>query len=287
MPGQNLTRNEATERAALIQTNTYHVELDLTTSAETFQSITKVNFTANKAGASSFIDLIAHSVEEITLNGEPLPLDTYQDSRIPLPNLAHENELIIRATCEYSHTGEGLHRVVDPADGEVYLYSQFEVADSRRMYAVFEQPDLKAEFTFVVTAPQHWNVFSVSPTPEKKLIGENKAVWNFTPTERISSYLTCIIAGPYEGITGSYTSVDGREIPMGVYCRRSLFEYLDGEEIIEITKQGMPFYEKQYRQPYPFRKYDQIFVPEYNAGAMEHPSCVTITSSAIARHKRS
>lgn len=285
MPGQNLTRNEATERAALIQTNTYHVELDLTTSAETFQSITTVNFTANKAGASSFIDLIAHSVEEITLNGESLPLDTYQDSRIPLPNLAHENELTIRATCEYSHTGEGLHRVVDPADGEVYLYSQFEVADSRRMYAVFEQPDLKAEFTFVVTAPQHWNVFSVSPTPEKKLIGENKAVWNFTPTERISSYLTCIIAGPYEGITGSYTSVDGREIPMGVYCRRSLLEYLDGEEIIEITKQGMPFYEKQYRQPYPFRKYDQIFVPEYNAGAMEHPSCVTILDDYVFRNR--
>lgn len=285
MPGQNLTRVEAAERAELLQTSTYHIELNLTGSDETFVSTTTVRFTATTPGASSFIDLIARSVEEITLNGEALPVDSFADSRIPLPNLQTENELTIRAICEYSHTGEGLHRVVDPADSEIYLYSQFEVADSRRMFAVFEQPDLKAEFTFVVTAPEHWNVFSVSPTPEKELLGDGKARWDFTPTERISSYLTCLIAGPYAGTTGAYTSVDGREIPMGVYCRRSLVEYLDGEEVIEITKQGMPFYEEQYRQPYPFRKYDQIFVPEYNAGAMEHPGCVTILDDYVFRNR--
>lgn len=274
MPGQNLTRAEAAERSKLLQTSTYYVELDLTGSEETFESVTTVHFTAAELGASSFIDLIARSVESISLNGTELPIESYADSRIPLPNLQAENELTIRATCEYSHTGEGLHRVVDPADGEAYLYSQFEVADSRRMFAVFEQPDLKAEFTFRVTAPEHWNIFSVSPTPQKQLLEAGKAQWEFSPTERISSYLTCLIAGPYAGVTGSYTSVDGREIPMGVYCRRSLIDYLDGEEVIEITKQGMPFYEKQYRQPYPFRKYDQIFVPEYNAGAIDRKSVV-------------
>ncbi|WP_376975766.1 aminopeptidase N [Arcanobacterium hippocoleae] len=285
MPGQNLTRIEAAERAKLLQTSTYHVELDLTNSTETFDSITTVKFTATQPGESSFIDLIAQSVSEIVLNGVHLPVDSYADSRIPLPNLQAENELIVRSVCEYSHTGEGLHRVVDPVDGEVYLYSQFEVADSRRMYAVFEQPDLKAEFTFVVTAPAHWQVFSVSPTPEKEILSETTARWEFTPTERISSYLTCLVAGPYEGTRGSYTSIDGREIPMGVYARRSLAEYLDGDEVIEITKQGMPFYEQQYRQPYPFRKYDQIFVPEYNAGAMEHPGCVTILDDYVFRNR--
>ncbi|XCB29677.1 aminopeptidase N [Arcanobacterium hippocoleae] len=285
MPGQNLTRIEAAERAKLLQTSTYHVALDLTGSAQTFESVATVRFTCNNPGADSFIDLIAQSVSEITLNGKPLPVESYADSRIPLPNLQAENELIVRALCEYSHTGEGLHRVTDPADGEVYLYSQFEVADSRRMYAVFEQPDLKAEFTFAVTAPEHWQVFSVAPTPEKNLLGGGKARWEFTPTERISSYLTCLVAGPYEGVTGSYTSVDGREIPMGVYARRSLAQYLDGEEVIEITKQGMPFYEEQYQQPYPFRKYDQIFVPEYNAGAMEHPGCVTILDDYVFRNR--
>ena len=152
MPGTNLTRAEAAARAELIHTQTYRVELDLT-GEETFRSKTTVRFAA-RPGASSFIDLIADEVCSITLNGEDLPVDSYADSRIPLPNLAEDNELHVEAICPFSHTGEGLHRAVDPADGEVYLYSQFEVPDARRMYANFEQPDLKAEFTFVVDAPQ-------------------------------------------------------------------------------------------------------------------------------------
>lgn len=283
MPGQNLTRAEAAERAELLQTSTYRVELDLTGDT-VFRSQSTVNFSATE-GASTFIDLIAQSVEKIVLNGEELPRDSYQDSRIPLPNLKAENELYVDATCEYSHTGEGLHRATDPADGQVYLYSQFEVPDSRRMYAVFEQPDLKAEFTFVVTAPAHWKVFSVSPTPEPKPAGEGIATWEFTPTERISSYLTAIVAGPYVGETGSYTSADGREIPMGVYARESLGEFLDAQEIINITLQGMKYYEDLFDVVYPFRKYDQIFVPEYNAGAMEHPGCVTILDDYVFRSR--
>lgn len=283
MPAENLTRSEAAERAKLISTKAYKVELDLTGS-ETFRSHTTVTFDA-KPGASTFIDLIAREVHEITLNGKSLPVESYQDSRIPLPDLAAENELVVDTTCVFSHTGEGLHRAVDPADGKVYLYSQFEVPDSRRMYAVFEQPDLKAQFQFVVTAPREWNVFSVSPTPEPEQIAGGLARWNFTPTERISSYLTCIIAGPYKGVTGSYTSRDGREIPMGVYARQSLEPYLDGAEIIDITVAGMEFYEKEFDVPYPFRKYDQIFVPEYNAGAMEHPGCVTILDDYVFRSR--
>lgn len=283
MPGQNLTREEAAKRAELLQTSTYRVELDLTGDT-TFRSQTTVKFTA-KAGESTFIDLIAQSVEKIVLNGEEIPTDAFADSRIQLDNLAEDNELYVDATCIYSKTGEGLHRAIDPADGEVYLYSQFEVPDSRRMYTVFEQPDLKAEFTFVVTAPENWKLFSVSPTPEPTPAGDGFATWEFTPTERISSYLTCIIAGPYVGEEGSHTSMDGREIPMGVYARASLAEYLDAQEIIDITKAGMDFYEKSFDVPYPFRKYDQIFVPEFNAGAMEHPGCVTILDDYVFRSR--
>ncbi len=286
MPKENLTRIEASERAQIISTHNYKVILDLTNN-DTFKSVSTVTFSANQ-GSTTFIDLIAEKVEQIELNGTQLPLDSYQDSRIPLPNLQEENTLTVSAICQYSHTGEGLHRAIDPADGEAYLYSQFEVPDSRRMYAVFEQPDLKANFTFEVTAPKHWKVFSVSPSPEPVATADGKYnIWNFSPTEKISSYLTCIVAGPYAGYTSSYTSVDGREIPMGVYARNSLVEYLDGEEIIKITKQGMPFFEKAFKQPYPFRKYDQIFVPEYNAGAMEHPGCVTILDDYIFRSRAS
>ena len=283
MPGQNLTRAEAAERANLIATKDYRVELDLTGS-KTFRSQTTVTFTAEQ-GSRTFIDLIADSVEKIVLNGEELPADSFADSRIALPNLQADNELYIDATCPFSHTGEGLHRAVDPADGEVYLYSQFEVPDARRVYAVFEQPDLKAEFTFVVDAPEEWNVFSVSPTPEPTPLREGVARWEFTPTEPISSYLTCIVAGPYRGVTGTYTSTDGREIPMGVYARASLEEYLDGQEIIDITIAGMKVFETEFDVPYPFRKYDQIFVPEFNAGAMEHPGCVTILDDYVFRSR--
>lgn len=283
MPGQNLTRAEAAERAHLIATQNYRVELDVT-GTQTFRSQTTVAFTA-QPGSSTFIDLIADSVEKIVLNGEELPRDAFADSRISLPNLQENNELYVDATCPFSRTGEGLHRTIDPADGEVYLYSQFEVPDARRVYAVFEQPDLKAQFTFVVDAPDNWNVFSVSPTPAPSPLREGVARWEFTPTERISSYLTCVVAGPYRGVTGTYTSADGREIPMSVYARASLEEHLDGQEIIDITIAGMEVFETEFDVPYPFRKYDQIFVPEFNAGAMEHPGCVTILDDYVFRSR--
>jgi len=166
MPGQNLTRLEATKRSATVHTRSYDVVLDLTRGETLFRSTTTVRFTATP-GASTFIDLIAPTVRSITLNGRALdPTEVYEDSRIALMDLTADNELIVDADCAYMHTGEGLHRFTDPADGETYLYSQFEVPDSRRVFAVFEQPDLKASFTFTVTTPANWTVLSNSPTPE-------------------------------------------------------------------------------------------------------------------------
>ncbi|NBR62482.1 MAG: aminopeptidase N, partial [Actinobacteria bacterium] len=183
----------------------------------------------------------------------------------------------------YMHTGEGLHRFVDPVDNEVYLYTQFEVPDSRRMFAVFEQPDLKATFQFTVAAPSNWRLISNSPTPAPVDRGDGTAIWVFAPTPRISSYITALIAGPYSEWRDELTSSDGRTIPLGVYGRSSLAQYIDADYIFEKTKEGFKFFEEQFDYPYPFEKYDQLFVPDFNAGAMENAGAVTITESYVFR----
>lgn len=285
MPGENLTRLEAQERRAVVDTDSYEVDLDLTRGAEIFGSRTVVRFRA-QAGGSTFIDLIARDVREITLNGRSIdPATAFADSRIALADLAEENELVIDADCLYTNTGEGLHRFVDPVDGEVYLYSQFEVPDSRRMFAVFEQPDLKATFRFTVTAPEAWEVVSNSPTPEPARHGDGTATWRFDPTPRISSYITALIAGPYEKTFSELTSASGRVIPLGVYARKSLWNHLDADYVFDKTRQGFAYFEEKFDYPYPFAKYDQLFVPEFNAGAMENAGAVTFTETYVFRSK--
>ncbi|MFD6053124.1 aminopeptidase N [Agromyces sp. NPDC060279] len=286
MPGENLTRLEAEERAALVQVHDYDVVLDVTTGPEVFRSTTTVRFDATTPGASTFIDAITAEVHSVTLNGVALdPAEVSDGVRIQLPGLAAENELVVVADGRYMHTGEGLHRFVDPADGEVYLYTQFEVPDSRRMFAVFEQPDLKAAFRFTVTAPSHWQVVSNQPTPEPVAAGEGTATWAFEPTPRMSSYITALIAGPYDVVRDELTSSDGRVIPLGVFSRKSLSQYLDADYIFEKTKQGFAYFEGKFDVPYPFAKYDQLFVPEYNAGAMENAGAVTFTEVYVFRSK--
>ncbi|MBB4139013.1 aminopeptidase N [Microbacterium invictum] len=285
MPGENLTRSEAQERRAIIDTTSYEVTLDLTTGPEVFRSRAVIRFTATE-GASTFIDLIARTVHEITLNGQAIdPATAFADSRIALDSLAADNELVVDADCLYTNTGEGLHRFVDPVDGEVYLYSQFEVPDSRRVFAVFEQPDLKAAFQFTVTAPAQWQVVSNSPTPAPVAAGEGTATWTFEPTPRISSYITALVAGPYESTFSELTSSSGRVIPLGVYGRKSLWQHLDADYIFDKTREGFAYYEDKFGVPYPFAKYDQLFVPEFNAGAMENAGAVTFTETYVFRSK--
>ncbi|QMU75501.1 aminopeptidase N [Streptacidiphilus sp. PB12-B1b] len=290
MPGTNLTREEARTRAALLTVDAYAVELDLSTAPEggTFRSTTVVRFTASTPGASTFIDLIAPTVHEVVLNGTALdPTEVFADSRIALPELAAENELRVVADCAYSNTGEGLHRFVDPVDKETYLYTQFEVPDARRVFATFEQPDLKATFAFTVTAPTGWKVVSneASPEPEKgEVLGTQ--VHRFAPTPRISSYITALIAGPYSSVHDEYVDArDGRRVPLGVFCRASLASYLDADAIFEVTRQGFDYFQEKFDTRYPFSKYDQLFVPEFNAGAMENAGAVTFRDQYVFRSK--
>lgn len=286
MPGENLTRIEAAERSALLTVASYEVALDLTTSEKTFRSTTVVKFKSNQVGASTFIDAITAEVHSVVLNGESLDVDKVSDGlRIQLDNLQLENELTVVSDAFYMNTGEGLHRFVDPADGEVYLYSQFEVPDSRRVFAVFEQPSLKATFQFTITAPEAWKVVSNQATPASTPIGEGKATWVFEPTPVISSYITALVAGPYSEVRSELTSSDGRVIPLGVFARASMTEFLDADYIFEKTRQGFEFFEKAFDYPYPFDKYDQLFVPEFNAGAMENAGAVTFTETYVFRSK--
>ncbi|WP_300678362.1 aminopeptidase N [Nocardioides sp.] len=286
MPGTNLTRAEASERAALLDVTGYTIELDLTTGEQTFASTTTLTFTATTPGASTFADLVGATVHAVTLNGRELdPSTVYADSRIQLADLAAENTLVVRADCTYSHTGEGLHRFVDPADGKVYTYTQFEVPDARRVFTTFEQPDLKSTYTFVVTAPEDWVVVSNSPTPEPTSLGEGKAVWAFEPTKRMSTYITALIAGEYVGVHDTYEGKHGT-IELGHYCRESLLPFMDREAIVDVTKKGFAFFEEKFDYPYPFGKYDQLYVPEYNMGAMENAGAVTLRDEYLPRSKQ-
>ncbi len=292
MPGTNLTREEARARAEILAVAAYTVDLDLTRSirpdkAEThFASTTTIRFTCPQPGASTFVDLVDATISELTLNGQTLdPEALYRDSRIQLDGLAEDNELRVVADCCYSRTGEGLHRFVDPADDRVYTYTQFEVPDARRVYATFEQPDLKSRFTFNVTAPAHWKVVSNAPTPEPVDAGDGAATWHFPETQPMSTYITALVAGEYHEHRDAYAGRNG-EIPLGHYCRQSMAEHLDVDELLEVTKQGFGFFEAAFDYPYPFEKYDQLYVPEYNMGAMENAGCVTFRDDYLPRSRQ-
>ncbi|HUR14513.1 MAG TPA: aminopeptidase N [Mycobacteriales bacterium] len=283
MSENNLRRDEAVERARLLAVESYDVELDLTDGSgekpgdTTFRSRTTVRFTCTEPGASTYVDLTAAALRSATLNGRPL--DAFDGNRLQLSALDADNELVVDADCSYMRTGEGLHRFVDPVDGSVYLYSQFETFEAHRVYACFDQPDLKAVFRLAVRAPRDWVVISngqVTDRPEQDAPG----TWRFAETARMSTYITAIVAGPYHAVTDQHDGID-----LGLYCRASLAEFLDADELFTVTKQGFDFFHREFAYRYPFGKYDQLFVPEFNAGAMENAACVTFLEDYVFRSK--
>jgi len=275
----NLTRDEAAARSALIAVASYHVDLDLTGSDEVFDSVCVVRFDCNAPGSASFINLTAPAVREITLNGEPVSLGAFDGDRITLEGLAASNVLRVAANCAYSRSGEGLHRFTDPVDGRVYLYSDLETFDAHRVYACFDQPDMKATYELTVTAPADWIVVS-NMAPESSIEDGEALRWHFPPTPVMPTYITAVMAGPYHVVRDEH---DG--IPLGVFCRQSLAPYLDPDEILEVTRQGFDFYHNSFGIKYPFEKYDQLFVPEFKEGAMENAGCVTFLEAYIFRSR--
>jgi aminopeptidase N len=284
----NLTREQAVERAALVTVDSYRINLDVTDGSgkpgeRTFRSVTAVEFDA-LPGADTYIDIAADTIRSATLNGRDIDVSAYDEAKgIPLTNLAERNVLLVDADCLYSNTGEGLHRFVDPVDGEVYLYSQFETADAKRMFACFDQPDLKATFDIMVTAPLNWRVISNGATGHVHGVGDAHE-HTFVTTPRMSTYLVALIAGPYAHWTDTYSDEHG-DIPLGLYCRKSLAEFMDDDRLFTQTKQGFGFYHNNFGVPYAFGKYDQLFVPEFNAGAMENAGAVTFLEDYVFRSK--
>jgi len=274
----NLSRAEAQGRAAALSAAAYQVALDLTTGDDTFRSETVVRFQCNLVGPTTFIDLDAVAVHEATLNGRPIPVESYDAARtrLPLRGLIANNELRVVADCAYQHTGVGLHRFVDPTDGKAYLHTQFEPFDAHRVFACFDQPDIKGTFSLTVTAPEDWTVVSNGPEAARE-----GAVWRFAATPHISTYLVAVVAGPYHSVHQRHGEVD-----LGIYCRASLAGYLDPEEIFLLTRQGLDFFTSEFDYPYPFAKYDQLFVPEFNFGAMENPGCITFNEGYVFRSRQ-
>ncbi len=288
MPVAEITRAETRARARLLRVRSYLVALDLTRGDKVFGSESVIRFDCAEPGVASYADLVAEAVHEITLNGQPLdPATAWADGRIALPALAASNELRVVADCGYAADGTAMHRSVDSADGKVYTYTKFEPAAARRVFANFEQPDLKAEFTFHITAPAHWTVLSNQPAPEPEPIEGQpaNAIWRFPATPRISTYLTAVAAGDYHVVRSEHVTPGGQVIPLGIACRASLAAFVEAEDMFTITRQGLDFYTALFRAPYPFAAYDQVFVPEFSSGAMEQPGCVTFTERLLFRSK--
>jgi aminopeptidase N len=289
VPAPNLTQLQAEQRAQSLEVDSYTVELDLTDGAggpgeSTFRSNTTVRFRSRRAAAESWIDLMAARVRRAVLNGVELDVTRYrEDDGIALPGLVEENVLLVEADCRYRNTGEGVHRFVDPVDGGVYLYTQFETADAKQMFTCFDQPDLKATFTLTVLAPPDWKVISNEAAERVEAAGPaTRHV--FGTTKIMSTYLAALVAGPYTQWQDSYSDAHG-EIPLGLYCRASLAEHLDVDRLFRETKEGFAFFHRAFGLPYPFGKYDQCFVPEFNAGAMENVGCVTFVEDYVFRSR--
>jgi aminopeptidase N len=278
----NLTRDEARTRAESINVDSYRVELDLTGGDTTFRSVSTIEFGCARPGTATFLNLAAPGVHAITLNDSPVSMSAFDGERIALDGLADRNVLVVNAECAYSRSGEGLHRFTDPADGNVYLYSDLETFDAHRVYACFDQPDMKASYELTVRAPQDWYVVSnMAPDTEGGVpAGDGIRLWHFPPTPVMATYITHVSAGPWHIVRSEH---DG--IPLGVFCRQSLARYLDPDEIFEVTRQGFDFYHDAFGIKYPFGKYDQLFVPEFKEGAMENAGAVTFLEDYVFRSR--
>ncbi|MGF0256598.1 aminopeptidase N [Rhodococcus erythropolis] len=282
MSTANLNRSEVAERSRTIDVTGYRVELDLRSAADsaakTFSTVTTIDLTSS--AESTWLDFIGAAVDSVEVDGASIPVE-YDGSRIVLRGLGGSNVVRVAAHGHYSRSGEGLHRFVDDADDQTYLYTQYEPADARRVFACFEQPDLKAPFTFEVTAPDGWEVLSNQPATRTLSVDGAQRV-TFAPTLPISTYITAIAAGPYHRVASSWSRGE-LTVELGALCRASLAPHLDADNVFDITRQGLDFYAQQFDYPYPFGKYDQIFVPEYNLGAMENPGLVTFTEAYVFR----
>ncbi|MFE7297690.1 aminopeptidase N [Streptomyces sp. NPDC057579] len=270
-----LQRPEAEARAQMLDVHRYEIALDLTHGDEEFTSRTVIHFTAREPG-DTFVEIRPVALHAATLDGRPLDPAALDGNRLPLTALtAGPHELRLDATMGYSRTGEGMHRFTDPADGEQYVYTQLFMDDIQRVFGAFDQPDLKAVFELTATAPPAWTVLANGRTEQLP-----DGTWRAAATPRISTYLVAVAAGPWHSLHTEHAG-----LPFGLHCRRSLAPHLDAdaEELFDLTRRCYDRYHEIFDEPYPFDSYDQAFVPEFNAGAMENPGLVTFRDEFVFR----
>ncbi|MBV9820943.1 MAG: aminopeptidase N, partial [Actinobacteria bacterium] len=288
MTAGTLTAAEAAARSRVVSEVRYRIELDLleVRRQPTFRSRTDLAFRAAPDSAT-FVDLIAERVHEIVLNGEPVdPAAAWADDRITLTGLRDANELTVLADCAYSTSGEGLHRFIDPVDDEAYLYTQFELPDAQRVFACFDQPDIKASYQLTVSTPAGWTVVGNEPTPAAEPVdGGQRHV--FAPTPRLSTYLVALVCGPYVSVFDEWIGKQDKKVPLGLFARRSLAERLRDEaaDVFSVTKKGLEFFGDCFDFAYPFEKLDQLFLPEFNAYGMENAGAVTLREQDLFRSR--
>ncbi|MFI1795889.1 aminopeptidase N [Streptomyces sp. NPDC020379] len=273
-----LTREEAQNRARLLDVHRYEIDLDLTRGDDLFRSTTVIHFSARTAG-DTFVEVRPVTLHHATLDGHPLDPAALDDNRLPLTGLAPgPHELRVEADMRYSRTGEGMHRFTDPADGETYLYTQTFLDDVQRVFAAFDQPDLKAVFDATVTAPPAWTVLGNAVATRTGDPAEGR--WTLATTQPLSTYFVAFAAGPWHSVRTEHAG-----LPFALHCRRSLAPHLDAdaEEILDITRRCFDRFHEIFDEPYPFDSYDQAFVPEFNAGAMENPGLVTFRDEYVFR----
>ena len=276
-----LTQLEAEQRWARVSDVTYALHLDLTRGAATYRGDATIHFTLTGLG-DTFLDFRGKRIDTLEVNGRTLdaaPL--WNGYRLTLPGDALDsttNTVHVVYENEYDHTGDGFHQFMDPEDGEEYLYTNFEPYESHRLFPNFDQPDLKATYALSVVAPEAWELISNSALASSTPADAGRTRRTFETTKPFSTYLFALIAGPYRAVREEH-----RGISLGLFCRQSLVPHLDTEELFTVTRQGLDFYEQFFGTPYAFGKYDQVFVPEFNAGAMENVGAVTHSERLIFR----
>jgi aminopeptidase N len=274
-----LTQVDAQARASRIDDVSYELTLDLTRGARTYRGEVVIRFAVVEGSEHTFLDFKGTTIERLEMNGRAITPE-WDGYRLTLPAgaLAPHNTLRISYENEYDHTGDGFHQFIDPEDNEEYLYTFFEPYYAHRLFPCFDQPDIKATYALTITAPQEWEVIANGRSTESTAAGADRTRHVFETLPRFSTYLLCIVAGPYHAVREDHGG-----IPLGLFCRKSLVKYLDADELFTVTKQGLDYFGEFFDYPYPFTKYDQIFVPEFNLGAMENIGAVTHTERMIFR----
>ncbi|HEU5268460.1 MAG TPA: aminopeptidase N, partial [Jatrophihabitans sp.] len=270
----SLTRAEAADRTSVLNVESYQVDLDLTTGDQVFRSTTTISFGATE-GAGTFLDVHPETLHSVQLNGRPVDGTALAEGRLPLTGLATQNELVVVADMRYSRENEGMHRFTDPADGKTYVYAFVYIDNAPKVFACFDQPDLKAKYTFSVKTPEDWQVLGNAAAHQI-----SPGHWRLAETPPQSSYLTTLLAGPYASV---YTDHNG--IKLGFHCRASLAQYVevDAEELFEITGQCLDHYEQMFGVRYPFGKLDHVYVPEFSLLSLDHPGCVLLRELYLYR----